>query len=111
MSYFCKFTSGDVKFTVGGSREGNAGVRTALNFNPSGNSDVERVKAFMTAVTQEVMDQKDKHDDRADDPLNDPDWRHSKEAMRCFDQALLLLETASMFAVKGVIASKNSFGE
>ena len=111
MSYVCKFIGNNRTFAVSGGHEGDAGVRTAMNFNPSGDSQIDRIKGFLTAAAQEVLNQRDNHlalVGKAGQRINE--IQHTA-AMRSFDTALRHLEITSMFAVKAAVASKKSIGK
>ena len=62
--------------------------RCGVSFNPTNSGDVNRVKLFMAAAMSVIEEQKDK-------AVGD-------DQRRCFESAMTQLESAQMFAVKGL---------
>lgn len=63
--------------------------RCHINFNPSSDDKIGKFKRMMA----DAIDFCDNESNRADD---------SHEAIRCFEIAMQYLETAQMYAVKGI---------
>ena len=77
--------------------DGSVGaVRCGVNFNPSGNPDVRKLKSLAAAFMQCC------HDIKVSRTLDDHDGR------RCFETAMTQMESAQMFAVKGLFTIRNA---
>ena len=86
---------------VSGPSGGEAARRASLDFNPSGNQRIASVKGFSAAAIQAVINERDKLERPGDDaPQAERDA--FTDALRCFEIALKELESAKMWAVKGV---------
>ena len=91
--------------------------RTALKFNPAGDAITTEVKALCAAAMAGVIKARDKFESkyRADLQANPvpgapspAQLRGLEDGLRCFETALTQLESAQMFAVKGIYAPKNA---
>ena len=103
----------DLSFTTGSEPT----RRTALKFNPTGDAITTEVKALFAAAmagvikAREAVDAK-YHADAQEEPVPGAPTQAQRtgnyDAMRCFETALTQLESAQMFAVKGIYAPKNA---
>ena len=89
-----------------------AGRRCGIWFNPNQDERVEKIKGFMACAMQAVIEARDAIEE---DRKSAIDWTSQgpnadREAMmdmyRCMEIALTHLETAQMFAVKGLFHSR-----
>ena len=112
MSYSGTACGGGETHTVGGPHDDEAGRRCAIGFNPSSHEPTDKIKAFCATAMKAVMDERDKL--RKPEPVEGGTYPDAREvaaysdAMRCFATALTHLETAQMFAVKGLHTRKNA---
>lgn len=75
---------------------GVGAARCGLRFNPDENHDVRRIKTLAAALMQELENYKNSRE--ADDG----------DGKRCFATAMTELESAQMFAVRGLFARRNA---
>ena len=68
-------------------------ARCGVKFNPDGNADVNKLKTLAAAFMQACSEMSQVQDD--------------SDASRCFHTAMTLMESAQMFAVKGLFTKRN----
>lgn len=90
-----------ITYSIGGSSDGEAARRSSLDFNPGGSARIDSVKGFCAVAMQAVINERDKLEEPADD-ATPAEWDAYNDAMRSFATALTHMETAKMWAVKGV---------
>ena len=72
---------------------GEGAARCGVKFNPDGNADVDKLKTLAAAFMQACSELSEVQDD--------------SDAWRCFHTAMTQMESAQMFAVKGLFTKRN----
>ena len=93
--------------SVGESSTEEAGRRCALSINPNCDPVTEAIKVFHAAAMERVIRARNAIPRPADDATSSEKAAYG-DAMRCFATALTHLETAQMFAVKGLHTRSNA---
>lgn len=122
MSYTVKATvvaeeaeGGVREYAVAGSPTGEVGARCALKFNPGGHGPTEEIKVFCAGAMQSIVNHRDRLKKEWEQAHVEREGRSpvsygpgQLDALRCMATALTSLETAQMFAVKGLHAVNNA---
>lgn len=102
-------------YVVTGTGTGEIGARCALKFNPGHHAPTEAVKVFCAGAMQAIADQRDQLKAQWDKKAQETEGKApatygpgEMDALRCIATALTHLETAQMFAVKGLHAVENA---
>jgi len=72
---------------------GDGHARCGVNFNPDGNEDVDKLKMLAAGFMQACSELRDGAEDG--------------DGKRCFSTAMTDMESAQMFAVKGLFTARN----
>lgn len=107
MSFYANCDLGDKSHSVSSARDGEAGRRATLDFNPAGNEAIGWLKAFMACVMQSVINARDAEEARYA-RLESPDFNQTarhRNAMWGFATALTQIESGKMFAVGAIAAT------
>ena len=95
-------------YTVGNSHTDEAGRRCALSFHPDGqHSEAEAIKVFHAAAMERVICARNAIPRPGGDATSSEKAAYG-DAMRCFATSLTHLETAQMFAVRGLHTRPNA---
>ena len=107
MTYSASVHTGSHSHNVSGAHDDEAGRRCAMHFNPSAPRPTDKIKSFHAAAMKAVIDERNSIAKPADDATSAEKAAYG-DAMRCFATALTHLETAQMFAVKGLHTRSNA---
>lgn len=93
-----KYSEGDVKEdSVTFHPHSAGGSRCGVKFNPEKNHRVRKLKALAAGLMEAI-----------DEELQSASYAGDEEGCRCFRTAMTELESAQMFAVKGLFANRNA---
>ena len=107
MSFRATFEHMDKIHSVTGSSFEESSRRCAMSFNPGKHEPTEKIKGFVAAAMESVIEQRDKVPPLGEGS-SDAERKAHGDSMRCFATALTHLESAQMFAVKGLHTRANA---
>ena len=118
MTFTAHFSHDDAKYHLSASSDGEAGRRCDLGFNPGNHAPTHKIKLACAAAMQSVINERDatiakyaKRDQELGEKgekMPTREYEAHGDALRCFATALTHLETAQMFAVKGLHTRANA---